>query len=246
MSRLLLLAVGLLSAVVHAQASREAAEIIAKARPTLGKEEALAKVRNLQFHGKLLDKDDKPAQSFILEVAEGGKRREFRYNNEYTLELGTVTNGSEAWIRRTNLVTNQSEPARVLPFEVAGNLREMGKSDLAFYTVPEGAKAEVTTRKDEKVDGKDVVSVTYAHRGGYTYVRHFDAKTHALVATDYPRTGGDFERQIEVETQEAEGVRFPKKTRVVNAKGETLGTLLIEKVKVNVDLGANAFDFPVR
>ena len=246
MSRLLLLAVGLLSAVANAQASREAAEIIAKARLTVGKEEALAKVRSLQFNGKLMDKDEKPAQSFILEVAEGGKRREFRYNNDYTVELGTVTNGSEAWIRRTNLVNSQSEPARVLPFEVAGNLREMGKADLSFYAVPEGTKAEVTKGKDAKVEGKDVVSVTYTHPGRYTYIRHFDAKTHVLVATDYPRPDGEVERQVEVETQEVDGLRFPKRVKVVDAKGQLLGSMVFDKVKVNPDLGANAFDFPVR
>jgi len=246
MSRLLLLAVGLLAAAAQAQVSPEAAGAIAKARQTVGKEEALAKVRNLSFQGKVLDKEEKLTQSFVLEVAQGGKRREFRYDKEYTVEFSTVTNGSEAWVRRTNLVANQAESARVLPFEVAANLREMGKADLAFYAAPEGTKAEVTTKKGEKVQGKEVVSVTYTHPGKYTYIRHFDAQTHALVATDYLRPDGAVERQAEVETQEVEGIRFPKRVRVLDAKGELLGHLVFEKVSVNADLPANAFDFPVR
>jgi hypothetical protein len=178
-------------------------------------------------------------------VAEGGKRREFRYDKDYTTEISTVTNGLEAWVRRSNLVANQPEPARVLPFEVASNLREMGKADLGFYAVPEGAKAEVTG-KGEKVEGKEVVSVAYRHAGTYRYTRHFDAKTHALVATDYPRPDGKVERQVEAETQLVDGIRFPKSVKVMNDKGELLGTLVFDKIVVNGEMAPTAFDFPVR
>ena len=137
MPRLLLLVASLLAATAQAQVSKDAAEAIAKARAALAKDAAtLAGVRNLHFSGKVMDKEGKLTQSFILEVAQGGKRREFRYDKDYTLEFSTVTNGLEAWVRRTNLTNGQAESARVLPFEVASNLREMGKSDLGFYSVP--------------------------------------------------------------------------------------------------------------
>lgn len=246
MSRLALLLAGLIAANVHAQASKEAADIITKARAVLAKDTAaLAQVRNLHFSGKVMDKEGKPTQSFILEVAEGGKRREFRYDKDYTIEISTVTNGLEAWVRRSNLVANEAESARVLPFEVATNLREMGKADLAFYAVPEGAKAEVAG-KGEKVEGKEVVSVTYRHAGTYTYTRHFDARTHALVATDYPRPDGKLERQVEAETQLVDAIRFPKQVKVLDDKGELLGTLVFDKIVVNGELAPTAFDFPVR
>jgi hypothetical protein len=246
MSRLLLLVAGLLAANLPAQATKEAADVIAKSRAALAKDAAaLAAVRNLHFSGKVVDKDGQTTQSFILEVAQGGKRREFRYDKEYTVEISTVTNGLEAWVRRTNLTTNQAEAARVLPFEVAVNLREMGKADLGFYALPEGAKAEVA-RKGEKVEGKDVVSVTYRHAGTYTYTRHFDARDFTLVATDYPRPDGKLERQVEAESQQVDGIRFPKSVKVLDDKGELLGTLVFDKISVNGDLAPNAFDFPVR
>lgn len=246
MPRLLLLVAGLIAATAQAQVSKEAAETINKARTALAKDAAtLAGVRNLHFSGKVTDKEGKPTQSFILEVAEGGKRREFRYDRDYTIEISTVTNGLEAWVRRTNLANGQAESARVLPFEVASNLREMGKADLGFYAVPEGAKAEVA-KKGDKVEGKEVVSVVYRHAGTYTYTRHFDAKTHALVATDYPRPDGKVERQVEAETQVVDGIRFPKSVKVLDDKGELLGTLVFDKIAVNGELAPTAFDFPVR
>ncbi len=246
MPRLLLLVAGLLAATAQAQVSKDAAEAIAKARATLAKDAAtLAGVRNLHFSGKVMDKEGKLTQSFILEVAAGGKRREFRYDKDYTLEFSTVTNGLEAWVRRTNLANGQSESARVLPFEVASNLREMGKSDLGLYAAPEGTKAEVA-KKGDKVEGKDVVSVTYRHPGTYTYTRHFNAATHELVATDYPRPDGKLERQVETETQVVDGIRFPKSVQVKDDKGELLGTLVFDKIVVNGELAPTAFDFPVR
>lgn len=246
MPRLLLLVAGLLAATAQAQVSKDAAEAIAKARATLAKDAAtLAGVRNLHFSGKVMDKEGKLTQSFILEVAQGGKRREFRYDKDYTLEFSTVTNGLEAWVRRTNLTNGQAESARVLPFEVASNLREMGKSDLGLYAAPEGTKAEVA-KKGDKVEGKDVVSVNYRHPGTYTYTRHFNAKTHELVATDYPRPDGKLERQVETETQVVDGIRFPKSVQVKDDKGEVLGTLVFDKIVVNGELAPTAFDFPVR
>jgi len=246
MPRLLLLVASLLAATAQAQVSKDAAEAIAKARAALAKDAAtLAGVRNLHFSGKVMDKEGKLTQSFILEVAQGGKRREFRYDKDYTLEFSTVTNGLEAWVRRTNLTNGQAESARVLPFEVASNLREMGKSDLGFYSVPEGTKAEVA-KKGDQVEGKDVISVTYRHPGTYTYTRHFNAKTHELVATDYPRPDGKLERQVETETQVIDGIRFPKSVQVKDDKGELLGTLVFDKITVNGELAPTAFDFPVR
>ena len=244
MSRLtpLLLA---LAAVTTAQVAPEAAAILAKARGSLAKDATyLDRARTLHYEGKVQDKEGTVVQSFILEVAPGGKRREFRYDKEFTSELALVTDGKEAWARQSNLVTRERQAARVLPYEVAASLRDMGKLDLSFYAAPEGFKAEA--KPASKVEGKDVVSVSYTGRGGYTLIRHFDATTHELVATDYLRPDGTFERQVESETQLVEGIRFPKKVKVLDPKGEFSGTILFEKIVVNGELPDSSFEFPVR
>lgn len=234
-----------LAASLQAQATPEAAAIIAKARAAAATDPTyLERAKTLHFEGKVADKDGAPLQSFILEVAEGGKRREFRYDKDFAAELTLVTDGREAWGRQANLKSGERTAARVLPFEVAANLRDMALTDLAFYGVPNGFRA--AAKPAEKVEGKDVASVTYTSGPNYTLVRHFDAKTHLLVATDYLRPDSTFERQVEMETQVVEGIKFPKKVKVLDPKGELQGTITFEKVVVNGDLAPSAFDFPVR
>ena len=234
-----------LAASLQAQATPEAAAIIAKARAAVAKDATyLDRAKNLHFEGKVTDKDGASLQSFILEVAEGGKRREFRYDKDFAAELTLVTDGREAWGRQANLQTGERTAARVLPFEVAANLRDMALTDLSFYGVPAGFRA--AAKPASKVEGKDVVTVAYTSGPSYTLVRHFDAKTHELVATDYLRPDSSFERQVETETQVVEGIRFPKKVKVLDPKGEFQGTISFEKVVVNGDVPASSFDFPVR
>jgi hypothetical protein len=43
-----------------------------------------------------------------------------------------------------------------------------------------------------------------------------------------------------------EGIRFPKKVKVIDPKGEHQGTITFEKVVVNGEMAASSFDFPVR
>lgn len=244
MSRLALLLVALAS-TAQAQVTPESAAIIAKARAALTQNlTALDAVKALHFEGKVVDKDGKVMQSFILEVAEGGKRREFRYDKDFTTELTLVSSGTEGWARQANLTSGERSNARVLPFEVAANLRDMARVDLAFYGAPSGFK--VTRKGIVEIEGKKVVSLEYASNANYRFVRHFDTSTHLLVATDYLRPDSTYERQIEGETQVIEGIRFPKSVKIFNLKGEAEGSLIFDKIVVNGDLPSASFEFPVR
>jgi len=244
MSRLALLLVAL-ATIAQAQVTPESAAVITKARAALAKDVAtIDGVKALHFEGRVVDKDGKVLQSFILEVAQGGKRREFRYDKDFTTELTLVSSGTEGWARQANLTSGERSNARVLPFEVAANLRDMARVDLAFYAAPSGFK--VTRKGVVEIDGKKVESLEYASSANYRFVRHFDTSTHLLVATDYLRPDGTYERQIDGETQVVEGIRFPKNVKIFNPKGEAEGSLIFDKIVVNGDLPASSFDFPVR
>jgi len=244
MSRLALLLVAL-ATIAQAQVTPESAAVITKARAALAKDVAtIDGVKALHFEGRVVDKDGKVLQSFILEVAQGGKRREFRYDKDFTTELTLVSSGTEGWARQANLTSGERSNARVLPFEVAANLRDMARVDLAFYAAPSGFK--VTRKGVVEIDGKKVESLEYASNANYRFVRHFDTSTHLLVATDYLRPDGTYERQIDGETQVVEGIRFPKNVKIFNPKGEAEGSLIFDKIVVNGDLPASSFDFPVR
>ena len=241
-----LIALASLTLAAIASAAPSAPDIVKKARATLAKDAAvLDRVTTLHFEGKLLGPDGKTAQGFILEVAQGGKRRELRYDGEFTTEISIATNGMEAWARRSELTTGKSEAARVLPHEVAARLGDMARSDLAFYAEPAPGRGSIKLKATEAVEGRKAYSIEYTHSTGYTCVRHFDAETYALIATDYPQADGKIERQVEEETQVAEGIRVPKKVRILQ-DGKAVGTLVFDKVIVNGDVAESAFVFPVR
>lgn len=243
-ARLLTLATLTLAAV--ASAAPSAAEVVKKARAALAKDAgALDRVATLHFEGKVVDPEGKAMQSFVLETAQGGKRRELRYDADFTTEVTIVTNGLEAWARRADLTAGRSDPARILPHEVAEKLGDMARSDLGFYAAPTDGRGEIKLKATEAVEGRRAYSIEYTHRSGYTCVRHFDAETFALIATDYPQADGKVERQVEEETQLAEGIRMPKKVRILQ-DGKVRGTLVFEKIVVNGEVADSAFVFPVR
>lgn len=241
-----LLALASLTLAAIASAAPSASDIVKKARAGLAKDTGvLDRVTTLHFEGKLLGTDGKTAQGFILEVALGGKRRELRYDAEYTAEIAIVGNGMEAWARRSNMTNGQAEPARVLPHEVAERLGDMARSDLSFYAEPAAGRGSVKLKATEAVEGRKAYSVEYKYGSGYTCIRHFDAETHALIATDYPQADGKLERQVEEETQVVDGIRVPKKVRILQ-DGKAVGTLVFDKIIVNGEIAESAFIFPVR
>lgn len=241
-----LIALSSLTLASLASAAPSATDVVKKARAALAKDTAmLDRVNSLHFEGKTLGPDGKTTQGFILEVALGGKRRELRYDGEFTAEIAIVSNGMEAWARRSELTTGKSEAARVLPHEIAQRLGDMGRSDLAFFAEPPQGRGSVKFKASEPVEGRKAYSIEYTYGSGYTCVRHFDAETYALIATDYPQADGKYERQVEEETQVVEGIRMPKKVRVLQ-DGKAAGTLVFEKIVVNGDIADSAFVFPVR
>ena len=243
-ARLLTLATLTLAAV--ASAAPSASEVVKKARAAIAKDTGfLERVTSLHFEGKVLDPEGKPVQSFVLETAQGGKRRELRYDGAFTTEIAVVSNGLEAWARQTDLATGASGAARILPHEVAERLADMARSDLAFYATPVDGRGDIKLKSTDAVEGRKAYSIEYTHKSGYSCVRHFDAETFALIATDYPQGEGKVERQVEEETQLVEGIRMPKKVRILQ-DGKARGTLVFEKIAVNGEVAESAFVFPVR
>lgn len=243
-ARLIALATLALAAV--ASAAPSAAEVTRKARASLAKDAAqLDRVVSLHFEGKVLNPEGKAVESFILEVAQGGKRREMRYDGEFTAELAVVTNGLEAWTRRADLAAGRSEAARVLPHEIAERLADMGRSDLGLYAAPAEGRGEVKLKATDTVEGRRAYSIEYTYKSGYSCIRHFDAETYALIATDYSQAEGKVERQVEEETQLIDGIKMPKKVRILQ-DGKVRGTLVFDKIVVNGDVAAEGFVFPVR
>jgi len=241
---LTLTAVSLVAFTAQAFAALDADDVIKKARGVIAKDTGfLDRVTSIHYEGKVIDADGKAGQSFIIEIAAGGKRRELRYDKEFTVEISVVSNGLEAWSRRAELTTGQSDSAKPLPHEIAERLSDMARSDLAFFKGSEGGK--VTLKNSSTVEGHKVYSLEYAYKSGYKSIRHFDAETFALVATDIPQSDTTFQRQVEEETMLVDGVRVAKKVSI-RQDGKVAGTFVFDKVIINGEINQDSFAFPVR
>ena len=243
--RLLALSLATLVALTtQAVAALDAGDVIKKARSAIAKDTGfLDRVTSIHYEGKVIDPDGKVGQSFIIEVAEGGKRRELRYDKEFTVEISVVSNGLEAWTRRSELTTGLSDSAKPLPHEITERLSDMARSDLAFFKGPDDGK--VTLKEATTIEGRKVYSLEYAYKSGYKSVRHFDAETFALVATDIPQTDATFQRQVEDETMLVDGVRLSKKVSI-RQDGKVVGSFVFDKVIINGEINQDSFTFPVR
>lgn len=251
MAPLRTLAVLSLAAVLPAQTLKldrnPADEIIAKARAAASKEpKYLERVTSLHFEIKSVDKDGKAGGLVVLQVAPPYRRRQLNYSPDYSAEVIQATNGLEGWTAQRNMTAPGSRAAvGIIRFEEVARLRDMASNDLGFFAAPDPASGTASYKGEGSIGGRKTVSVEYAYKSGFRLVRHFDAQSHQLAATDYFQPDGKVLRQQVEEIQWVEGLAFPKKEKLFLGE-EKVAEITYEKVAVNPEIPEEAFAFPQR
>ncbi len=222
-------------------------EIIAKARAAAAKEpKYLERVTSLHFEIKSVDKDGKPNGLVVLQVAPPYRRRQLNYSPDYSTELIQAANGLEGWTTQRNMAVPGSRAAvSIIRFEEVARLRDMAANDLGFFAAPDPAAGAASYKGEGEIAGRKTVAVEYAYKSGFRLVRHFDAQSHQLAATDYFQPDGKVLRQQVDEIQWVEGLAFPKKEKLFLGD-EKVAEITYEKVAVNPEFPAEAFAFPQR
>jgi len=240
-----------LAAVLPAQTLKldrsPADEIIAKARAAASKEpKYLERVTSLHFEIKSVDKDGKPGGMVVLQVAPPYRRRQLNYSPDYSAEVIQATNGLEGWTAQRNMTAPGSRAAvGIIRFEEVARLRDMASNDLGFFAAPDPAAGTASYKGEGAVGGRKTVSVEYTYKSGFRLVRHFDAQSHQLAATDYFQPDGKVLRQQVEEIQWVDGLAFPKKEKLFLGE-EKVAEITYEKVAVNPEIPEEAFAFPQR
>jgi len=217
------------------------AAVIAKARAALAKDEAaLAKVRSLRFELTSVDADGQPAGYTLLEVNAPDQRYQLSLNAKRSIEEILATNGNEGWRKST-----QTTQIGVLRAEFIKVLRDMASSDLTFFAAPAERHGSVRLAPATEVNGRKQVSLEYGYLSGFRIIRHFDAETFLLTATDQPMPDGKVQRQLVTATTSIDGILFTKK-EVILIDGKKVAEATYEKIEVNPALEPNHFVFPTR
>jgi len=243
----LLLGVAVLPAQTLRLDRNPAEEFIAKARTAAAKEpKYLERLRALHFEIKSVDKDGKSNGLVVLQVAPPYRRRQLNYSPDYSVELIQAANGLEGWTAQRNMTVPGSRPAvGVIRFEEVARLRDMASNDLGFFAAPDASVGTVNYKGEGTVGGRKTVSVEYAYKSGFRLIRHFDAESFQLAATDYFQPDGKVLRQQVEEIQWVEGLAFPKKETLFLGE-EKAAVITYEKVAVNPEIPEEAFAFPQR
>jgi hypothetical protein len=217
------------------------AEVIAKARAAVAKDEAtFAKVRSLQFELTSVDAEGKPAGFTVLEINAPDQRYQFSLNATRSVEEILATNGNEGWRKST-----QTTQIGVLRAEFVKVLRDMAASDLTFFAAPTERDGTVKAAPATEIGGRKQVSLEYAYKSGFRLIRHFDAETFRLTATDQPMPDGKVQRQLVLATSVVDGILFTQKEAIL-VDGKKLAEATYEKVSVNPALTPGHFTFPTR
>lgn len=217
------------------------AAVIAKARAAIAKDEAsLAKVRSLQFELTSVDAEGKPAGFTQLEVNAPNQRYQLSLNAARSIEEIIATNGNEGWRKST-----QTTQIGVLRAEFVKVLGDMASSDLTFFAAPAERQGTVKLAPAAEVNGRKQVSLEYAYISGFRLIRHFDAETFLLTATDQPMPDGKVQRQLVTATTTVDGILFTQKESIL-VDGKKVAEATYEKISVNPALTPGHFVFPTR
>jgi hypothetical protein len=216
-------------------------EVIAKARAALTADPAaLAKVRSLRFELTSVDAEGKPAGFTLLEVNAPDQRYQLSLNANRSVEEILATNGHEGWRKST-----QTTQIGVLRAEFVSVLRDMASSDLTFFAAPAERQGVVQAAAASEINGRKQVALAYAYKSGFRIIRHFDAETFRLTATDQPMPDGKIQRQLVTATSVVDGILFTQKETIL-IDGKKVAEATYEKVTVNPTLTPGHFIFPTR
>lgn len=214
--------------------------IIAQARAALGTEAELTAIHAIQFELTSVDAAGKPAGYTLLEVAAPDRRYQLSLNATRTIEEVLATNGNEGWRK-----TTQTSQVGVLRAEFVAVLRDMAASDLTFFAAPAERVGSVKLGASTAINGRAQVAVEYNYKSGFRLIRHFDATTFLLTATDQPMPDGKVQRQLVTATERVGGILFTKQETIL-VDGQKVAVANYEKILLNPELVKNHFVFPTR
>ena len=233
----------LAGAAAAAEPVPTAEAVIAKARAALAADPAaLAKVKSVRMEFVAYDLRGAELNVTTLTLAQPAFRLQKTIEKNRQFETVVCAGRLEGWTTR-RLDALASREVKAIPFEEFRKLQDMGLDDLAFFAAPPAGVGTVTLKGPSEVDGRRTVALEYAYAHGFRIVRHFDAETFALVASDQPTPRGELQRQKVESFATVDGVAFPAKESIY-VDGKKSGEVTYGRVQVNPELPAGLFDFP--
>lgn len=213
------------------------AEVINRARATVGEEKALNSLVTLQMTGGIVPADPKIPEATLLIIARKPESQRLEVKVDDLVET-TILNGDKACIVRSNLNADASQMRTLTPEELA-RVRYSTHQFFSFYR-PDFKNGELVTYEGiEQRRGVRCHKLVYRFPDGVTTTRFFAVNDDRLVSTISP---GGLE-SVGIGRQLIGGIRFPERIEYYE-NGEKLHTVVITNVFVNKPLPDGIFAIP--
>lgn len=231
------MAVLLVGGALNAEQTTSTADVINRARATLGVEKALNEVVTLKMLGSLEPADPKVPAATVLIVARKpcSQRLEIRVDD---MVETTILNGRKACIIRSNLKEDASQMRELTGPELK-RVRHSTRQFFNFYR-PDFKNGErvshegMVTHRDERCH-----KIKYKYPDGLETIRFFSVEDDTLVATITENGVESVNRGVQV----VEGIKYPEAIDYYE-DGMMLHTIDFSEIQVNQPLTAGIFDVP--
>lgn len=235
--RILFVASLLGSASLAAQQAPSTADVINRARATVGTEKALDEVVTLRMIGNLDPADPKVPAATVLIVARKPHSQRLEIRVDDMVET-TILNCRKACIIRSNLKEKGSQ-MRELTGQERARVRYSTRQFFNFYR-PDFKNGErvayegIVTHRDARAH-----QLRYSYPDGLETVRYFSVKDDTLVATI---TDNGVE-SVNRGTQVVKGIKYPQSIDYYE-DGRKLHTINFSEIEVNQPLPSGIFKVP--
>jgi len=238
MKRVFLLSLFVLGAPLLANKVKPA-DVVERARATVGSEERLKDLVTLKITGKILPAKEGTPEAIVHMIARKPSSQRLEVRVGEVVET-TILNGKEACMIRSNLSDEKSHRMRKLS-EAERKRISMSTRQMFSYFRPHYRGGETLTYAGiEQRRGVRSHKLVYAYSdGGPSTTRFFAVNDDTLVSVI---TDQGVE-SVEIGAQVVQGIKFPKKIEYYQG-GNKLHSLVIEKIKVNKPLSEDAFEIP--
>mgnify|MGYP000238775488 CR=1 FL=1 len=213
------------------------ADVINRARATLGTEAALDGLVTLQISGRLDPNGTNVPEATLVIIARkpSSQRMEIRIDDIVETH---ILNGEEACIIRSNLQAEASQMRKLSPKERA-RVVFTTRQFFSFYRPDFKNGERVTYEGVEQRRDIRCHKLRYAYPDGLTTTRFFSVNEDKLVSTI---TENELE-SVAVGVQNIGGIRFPVAIEYYE-DGVKLHTVILSSIKTNKPLKEGIFDIP--
>jgi len=231
----------------HSLAADSVADVVAKARASVGSETVLNSLKSIHYVGTLETVEATPegpkTNKFKVElIYQKPFRSRIIITTEKKIEI-TALDDYEAWQRQQDPKDKDNWVVTLMPPAQVKSLRANTWESLAFFGGAENADIQVEDRGVVDVDGVKCRKLAFIHDEGIFFIHYFSTDTGRLMLTETDQ-GAKVHETGEIKTG---GLRLAKQyitTNLLSDGKNRVVTMTFDQITLNENFAPDLFQVP--